>query len=291
MTVRERERLPDLDAEREVDLGRAAATIAARWWLLLLGLMAGLFVGYALSLGGSKVYRATALVYPGTPLAAGGGQLPNLLGTPTAIRQLVSAEANVRRAASASGLRPAQVRSGTSVQQQAAAAGARTTGSPFVTISVKGPAPRRVRIATNELARIVVRDLSPFVDQKITTLAAALQADEQALSSVARTIDTYTRILERTGLSETDRLVAATTLSTLESRRATLKSDIVNEQQLLAQARSYEKPSIVARAVPRETTARSRRNSLLVGGAIGLLLGLVAALAWDPVAERMRRNA
>ena len=289
MTVRERERLPDLDAEREVDLGRAAATVAARWWLLLLGLLAGLFVGYALSLGGSKVYRASALVYPGTPLAAGGGQLPNLLGTPTAIRQLVTAEANVRRAASASGLPPGQVRAGTSVQQQAGAAGARTTGSPFVTISVKGPAPRKVRIATNELARIVVRDLSPFVDQKITTLSTALRADEQALVSVAGTIDTYTRILQRPGLSETDRLVAATTLSTLESRRATLKSDIVNEQQLLAQARSYEKPSIVARAVPRETTARSRRNSLLVGGAIGLLLGLVAALAWDPVAERLRR--
>ena len=90
--------------------------------LACLVVFAGLFVGYALSLGGSKVYRATALVYPGTPLAAGGGQLPNLLGTPTAIRQLVTAEANVRRAASASGLRPAQVRSGTSVQQQAAAA-------------------------------------------------------------------------------------------------------------------------------------------------------------------------
>jgi hypothetical protein len=287
MTVRERE-LPDLEAEREVDLGRAAATVLSRWWLLLLGLLVGLLVGYVISLGGSKVYRSSALVYPGTPLAAGGGQLPNPVGTATAIRQIVGAEESVVRAAAASGLTRAQIRSGTSVQQQSGAAGARATGSPLVTISVKGPAPRRTRFAANQLARIVVRDLSGFVDRKIATLATALAADQLALGSLSDTIDTYTTLVRGPGLSPTDRLVATATLSNLESRRATLKSDIVNEQQLLAQARDYERAAIVARAVPRETTARSRRNTLIVSGAIGLLLGLVAALAWEPVAERTR---
>jgi hypothetical protein len=35
-------------------------------------------------------------------------------------------------------------------------------------------------------------------------------------------------------------------------------------------------------------SARSRRNSIVVGGAIGLLLGLAAALAWDRLAALRR---
>jgi hypothetical protein len=41
--------------------------------------------------------------------------------------------------------------------------------------------------------------------------------------------------------------------------------------------------------VARKTTAQSRRNSIVVGAAIGLLLGLAAALLWEPVATRLRR--
>ena len=44
--------LPDLDAEREVDLRSYWDRIAAHWWLLLVGLAAGLVIGYLISLGG-----------------------------------------------------------------------------------------------------------------------------------------------------------------------------------------------------------------------------------------------
>jgi uncharacterized protein involved in exopolysaccharide biosynthesis len=36
------------------------------------------------------------------------------------------------------------------------------------------------------------------------------------------------------------------------------------------------------------TTARSRRNDVVVGALLGLLLGIIAALAWEPVAARRR---
>jgi hypothetical protein len=59
---------PDLDAEADVDLGRYARALAARWWLPLAGLIAGAAIGYVLSLGGHQVYRAGATVYLGQPL-------------------------------------------------------------------------------------------------------------------------------------------------------------------------------------------------------------------------------
>jgi hypothetical protein len=47
-----------------------------------------------------------------------------------------------------------------------------------------------------------------------------------------------------------------------------------------------ERPAVLTRGVPVRVTARSRRNSVVVGGFLGLVLGLIAALAWDPIAAR-----
>jgi uncharacterized protein involved in exopolysaccharide biosynthesis len=63
---------PDLDAEREVDVGRYADALVARWWLPVLGMLVGVAIGYLLSLGGVEVYRAEATVFVGAPFAPGG---------------------------------------------------------------------------------------------------------------------------------------------------------------------------------------------------------------------------
>lgn len=287
MTVRP---APDLEAEREVDLGRYATAVAARWWLPLLGLVAGLVAGYALSLGGTQVYRASAVVYPGQPIAAGGGLLPGAASAPANARQVLTSDAVVARAAAASGLRPRQVRSGLTVQIPAAT-GPRAAQPALMTITVKGRPPGKVARAANELARIGVRQLSTFVDAKIATLAQQLAAAETALAAASRSIDLTTAAVRRPGLTATDRVALTAILSGLEARRATLTNDVLNARQLLTQAREYERARVVARAVPRETAARSRRNSLVVAGTIGLLLGLAAALVWDALPSRATRRA
>ena len=68
-TVKEREReLPDLDAEESVDLRRHWVAITTHWWLPVIGVVAGVIVGYLISLGGAQVYKAKATVYLGQPL-------------------------------------------------------------------------------------------------------------------------------------------------------------------------------------------------------------------------------
>jgi len=44
-------------------------------------------------------------------------------------------------------------------------------------------------------------------------------------------------------------------------------------------------------AVATKTTARSRRNTVVVAALIGLLLGIFAALLWEPAARAVRRTA
>ena len=63
------EPVPDPDAEREVDLRSVWERIAARWWLPVLGLVLGLVIGFALALGGGKVYEAETLVAMGQPFS------------------------------------------------------------------------------------------------------------------------------------------------------------------------------------------------------------------------------
>ena len=76
---------PDPDAEREVDLRSVWERIAARWWLPVLGAVLGLVVGFALALGGGKVYKAEALIVLGQPFTTqGGGQ--SKASPPTRVR-------------------------------------------------------------------------------------------------------------------------------------------------------------------------------------------------------------
>src|SRR5204863_404423 len=63
----------DPGAEQEVDLGGYWSAIVAHWWLPVLGLVAGVFVGYLISLGGKEVWKASATVYLGASYSPVGG--------------------------------------------------------------------------------------------------------------------------------------------------------------------------------------------------------------------------
>ena len=65
--------VPDPDAEQEVDLRSVWERISARWWLPVLGTVLGLIVGFALAVGGGKVYEAETLIAMGQPFSPNGG--------------------------------------------------------------------------------------------------------------------------------------------------------------------------------------------------------------------------
>src|SRR5436853_7431096 len=96
-------------ADDEVDLGRYWASVAARWWLPILGLVLGSIVGYLIAVGGGSTYRAQSVVSLGTPLAVGGGILPSVQTNASAARQIVLAESTRERVARDAGLKTSQM--------------------------------------------------------------------------------------------------------------------------------------------------------------------------------------
>ena len=201
---------PDL-ADDEVDLGRYWASVAARWWLPLLGLVLGAIVGYLVAVGGGSTYQGQAVVSLGTPLAVGGGILPSV--------QTISDQ---------------------------------------------------------------------YVNPKIATLNAQVKADEAELASLDKRLTQEQALLG--SLSGAEKLAAIGIIGIAEQRRSVVTQDLLSTRPLLQQAKSVERGRVLTRAVGTKTTARSKRNSAVVGAFLGLLLGIAAALLWEPLAGRFARR-
>jgi uncharacterized protein involved in exopolysaccharide biosynthesis len=285
--------LPDLDAEREVDLRSYWDRIAAHWWLLLAGLAAGLVIGYLISLGGSQVYRAKAVVYLGQPLSGSGVQVQSQATNPSTVRTIVTSEATIDAVARRVGLRPNQLRGHISTQ---AVAGniTRLGQNPLVSIAVTGNLRAKAARAANLLAATVVNSdaLAGYSKTKIKTLTALVDSEESALSLLDQNIKAQQAALgSASGLSTTDRLILLNQLNGLLQQRLTTVDQLTTNQQQLALAEDVEAPKVNTRAVATKTTARSRRNTVLVAGLIGLILGGIAALVYEPARRVVRRHS
>ena len=286
---------PDVDGEEEVDLGRYWSLVAARWWLPLLGLIGGAAIGYLLALGGGGVYVARVTAYLGQPFSPTGStaiQSPNT--NPRTVNILIHSDAATSRAASRCGLSRGKVRSGvsSSVGASGSALGTATKGATaqYATILVRGSAGRKTRCAADQIARFTVANVSGYVDAKIAGFDRQLAGINDDLKANEVRTAALNQALKVGGLSALDKLVLVSQVDNAEQRRSQLLDQQTTTQQLLALAENVEKPRVLGHATVAKTTARSKRNSAVVGAFLGLLLGVLAALLWDrfapPVARR-----
>jgi len=268
--VSTRVREPDLEAEQEVDLGRYARAVVVRWWLPVAGLVAGAIIGYLISLGGSQVWKASATVYLGTPYSyPGNTPLQSQQTNPTSVGTIAKSEEAIGAAAAAAGMKPAQLRgkiSTTTVSGSAGTVGGtRVQQNPLVRITVQAPTPRKARIAVNSLARQVVERLSGYAAEKIKLLEQRIASDKQQVEAITR---------------------GAAGNPALAVLLGTVLQDSFTAGQQLLQAQQIELPSVLTHGAATKTTARSRRNDVVVAAFLGFILGLIAALAWEPLAGR-----
>ena len=84
------------------------------------------------------------------------------------------------------------------------------------------------------------------------------------------------------GLSTAEQLILLGQLNGLQTQRLSTVDQLTTNQQQLALAEDVEAPQVITRGVATKTTARSRRNTVLVSALIGLILGGIAALLFEP---------
>jgi hypothetical protein len=300
MSVPRPEPVPDLDAEREVDLRSAWRRIAERWWLPVGGAVAGAIVGLLVALGGGDNYRATALLYLGQPFTPNaGGQIQSLATNPRTVSEIVRSEVAVKRAAAAADVPVGQLRGRISTQALTQA-GVPRNQSALVEVSVDASTPARAERAANSLAQSVVDAVAPYVQRKIELLEARIAANEESLElasdRINAALDQQRQVVQNETLSLVERILiqqnANNTLNFYEARQFNLRADQDEARQLLSLAQDVELSRVVQRAAAAEQTATSSRNGAAVGALVGLLAGALAAVVADPwLARRQRRAA
>jgi uncharacterized protein involved in exopolysaccharide biosynthesis len=284
--------LPDLDAEREVDLRRHWNALLLRWWLPAAGLVGGIVIGLLVSIGGSQVYTAKATIYVGQPLSSGGAQVQSQATNPSTVHQIVTAESTIDAVARRIGLKRNQLRGHVSTQAVSGAI-TRLGQNSLYSIKVTGHLPGKVAAAANGLAQAAVksRALGHYTETLITNLEGLVKSEKEALASIDSNTKTLQAALQGGSLSTTDRLILLGQLNGLVQQRLSIVDQLSTNQQQLALAQDVEAPQLITRAVALKTTARSRRNTVIVAALIGLLLGIIAALLWEPVGRIARRSS
>jgi len=279
----------DWDAEREVDFRRWWDGLVARWWLPLLGLVVGAIIGYAISLGGGQVYKASTTIYLGQPYSASGNiQLQSLQTNPSTVRQIVNSPSSIAAAAKVSGLRTSALHGHISVSGVTGNI-ARLGQTPLVTITVQGARRDRLKRAANALGDHVINRVGGYAERKIQNFRALIISDERRENAIRAQID-QAEEAARSALTPTDKLVAVTLLSSAQQQLAIVQQDRLQNSQLLTQAQLIEQPRVVTPAGTQKVTARSRRNSVVVAAVVGLIVGIAAALAAEALAGRVERR-
>ncbi|HEY2938731.1 MAG TPA: Wzz/FepE/Etk N-terminal domain-containing protein [Gaiellaceae bacterium] len=285
-------RLPELEDEREVDLGRYWRTIAAHWWLPVAGIVAGIAIGLLISIGGSQVYQAKATIYLGQPLSSSGVQVQSQATNPSTVRTIVTAPITIDAVANKVGLKPSQLRGHVSTQAVSGAI-TRLGQNPLVSITVTGHLRGKVAAAANALAIRVKTSpaLARYSQVKIATLGEQVAAENKVVANIDASTREFQSKIQQSSLSTVEKLILQNQLNGLLQQRQQIVSQRASDKQQLALAQEVEAPRVITRAVATKTTARSRRNTIVVAALIGLILGLIAALVWEPLMRVVRRPA
>ena len=271
---------PDPEAEQEVDFARYVRLLGARWWLLAAGVVAGAVIGYLVSLGGNQVYSAAATVYLGQPYSpTGGNPVITLQTNPSSVGQVINSQSVANTVANLCHLKSAALfKKGISTQTVATGAatkaGTAAQVSPLVKVSVQAKKGKVAACAANGLAAVVVKKLGGYPQAKIKNLEAQIAVDDADIQA-------FQTAIAKPGISDTNKLILQTTLRSDQLDKTT-------NAQLLLLAKNVESPRLVTAAASNKITARSRRNTVVIGALIGLILGAIGALFWDRGAALIR---
>jgi hypothetical protein len=275
----------ELDAEREVDFAGYARAVGARWWLLVAGAVLGGVIGFLLGRAEGSTFQAQAILYLGQPISVtGSSPVASLASDPSGVAAVARSQAVIDEVAGEVGMSPTELRRGISSSQL----GERRAQSvvTLIGVTVRGDRRAQVEQAANLLAGEVVDRAASYADSKIDLYEQRLERQQQRVEILQRQVDDTVQTIQESGdLSSAERLSATALLALQEERLAAAQDEILTIEGLLTQARDVERGRVVTEASAARVDARSTRTSIVVGAFIGLLLGALAALLWDPIAR------
>lgn len=271
----------DPGSEREIDLGRWRDAIRARLWFVIVGLVLGLVIGGLYSTKGASTYSATVTIEPAQPFGPDGQSVINYASSPLAIQLLVTATAAADYAAKVANMQPDKLAGNISTSSVLTNTGPVTQrGTVLIEITVTLPNEVEAAAAANALGTYIQSETeSPYVrkslaaDKEIDAIYAAdLNAVDKQLAAFQSTLNADQN------LDPIDKLVIVSDYNDAIQRQGNYQTQLNTNEAAYILAQDIEVAQIISPAASSKVTSRSRRDSIAVGGVIGLLIGLIAAL-------------
>jgi hypothetical protein len=277
---------PAVPSDADVDLGKWAYRVVARWYIILACVIIAAVIASLGASSGHKVWTARALVNEGLPYTAAGAQITSSLGTnPSAAATIIKQDAIVKFVAGKVDLTPARLKAAISTAP-VGQPNVKANYTPLVSIIVRGPWKAKVAPAANLLAGEFLKKITSFQRGKLKTLTAQTNSEAAQLKTLAQrdkqAIANYNTLTKQTGLSPFEKTLAlnsaAGLLNSIETRIQQLQAQHSEDLLNLDQVKYIELSSLVARGVPVQSTAASKRAGYAVAIILGLLVGVLAAL-------------
>jgi len=291
---------------REVRVTDYARRVVRRWYIVVacVVIAVGLVFLHKVS-GSTNQATATASVYLGQPLSAGGGPIPQTPQSNSGIAvTFVKSTPTLANAAKASGLTAKRLHGHVSVLVSSASAGGTagsaskaTGGAPTISITVEGPWSRqRVQAATESLANSLIGFENRYTDIKRRQLKARITAEQAEVKQLQAAVDRANAALQevdRSSLSSTEKVAASASwgqiLATSTQQLGDVSTQLPNDQIALAGVDAIESAQMISDAQGRQVSAVRRRSTFVVAAFIGFIVGVGLALLWDEL--RARRGA
>jgi hypothetical protein len=278
---------PEGDGPIEISLGRYVHRVLARWYVVVACVILGAVVALAAGSSSSQTYSAKALIFLGLPYTPNGQPILSSPGSnPATPGILVNEPVVIATAAAKAGLRPGQLRGAVSTQVLSSAI-TKTNYTPFVDVIVRGPWRTKTQIASNAVAEQIVALNNGYQAAKYAALQSAIDGERAEQASLKQREAVALRNLQTLqsgqGLSAVEKALAqqgvTSQLNSIQTRLGTLDDQLTTNLQSAAMVQYIERNRIVTRARATAVTASSRRASLGVALLLGLVLGVVLALA------------
>lgn len=283
----------DTGAEREIDLRVWRDAILSRWWFVAVGLVVGLVIGGLYSLSGASTYQATVTIQPAQPFSPAGQPVLNYSASPLAIQTIVNSADALTYVARKANMPEGELAGHVSTASISTGTGPVTTrGTVLLQITVSVPQAKRAAAAANAFGDYVVHETeSTYVKESLAVYAQKDKFYSTRLASVNELIAGYDNVLAKESPSKLDpfdKLILYAQLNDAIARQGNLQDELITNQQAQTLAEDIEVAQIINPAVAAKATSRSRRDSLLFGALIGLIIGGLVALV---VGLRMPRPA
>jgi len=213
----------------------------------------------------------------------------NYLSSPRGINDIVTAGYTLEAAAKEAHVSISQLRGHVTTSTVLTGSGTTASrGTVLIEIIVQLPKVKKAEAAATALQKIVIAETtSPYVKASVNVIDTEIKNYQSELASLA----TSTKTLNAAVANATDpvlKAILAVQGDSAAQRQATFSNDLAAAQQQKALAQSVEYPTGIGHVSSIKSTARSRRNSILVGALIGLIIGAIAAIVADVRARRAR---